>query len=199
MMRVGLGERTHLVARVLGANRHHQICARTAAGQRGERREQRAATRPSADCLRSGAEGGAGEERTHLGPRSAARRAPGAASAAGRSSRAMPGALALPLCSLAAVCRAKPSTVELDNQRNAIQARQRPRRAEAQPRSASSGTLCAGRRPRECSGVGPPSGELRSRWPSPRHVDCQALHWRESTVPLSAAEQRRRLRVGTPS
>ena len=189
MMRVGLGERTHLVARVLGANRHHQICARTAAGQRGERREQRAATRPSADCLRSGAEGGAGEERTHLGPRSAARRAPGAASAAGRSSRAMPGALALPLCSLAAVCRAKPLSGGVFLPPHGIFVLSRDDLAQAALRLAGASTLRAGRRPRECSGVGPPSGEPRGRWPSPRHVDSQALHWRESTVPLSAAEQ----------
>jgi hypothetical protein len=178
-------------------NRHHQICARTAAGQRGERREQRAATRPSADCLRSGAEGGAGEERTHLGPRSAARRAPGAASAAGRSSRAMPGALALPLCSLAAVCRAKPLSGGVFLPPHGIFVLSRDDLARPQLYASQALAHCVrGGGPGSVSGVGPPSGE-RSRWPSPRHVDRQALHWRESTVPLSAAEQLRRLRVGT--
>jgi len=137
-------------------NRHHQICARTAAGQRGERREQRAATRPSADCLRSGAEGGAGEERTHLGPRSAARRAPGAASAAGRSSRAMPGALALPLCSLAAVCRAKPLSGGVFLPPHGIFVLSRDDLAQAALRLAGASTLRAGRRPRECFGRRPP-------------------------------------------
>ena len=67
-----------------------------AAGQRGERREQRAATRPSADCPQRRRRRSWRRKKTHLGPRSAARRGPGAASAAGRSSRAIAAALALP-------------------------------------------------------------------------------------------------------
>ncbi len=141
------------------------------------------------------------KQKTHLGPRSAARRAPGAASAAGHSSRPMPGALALPLCTVS-VQPFVGQNLELCSLGRAPKecntlSRSRPKEAASRcPRASSGHIVCVAGGPGSVSGVGPPSGE-RSRWPSPRHVDRQALHWRESTVPLSAAEQLRRLRVGT--